>query len=124
MLLFKFLRIYYKSILYIIFVFIISIYPFQSDQERGFFNFPHFDKVIHFFLYGILAFLIFIEKPGKLNLKDYSVIVLICLILGGVIELIQITQPRRTGDFYDLLANFSGSLFAIPFYALYQKLKE
>lgn len=123
MLFYRYISIHYKSILFALLIVFLSLYPFESNTQPGFLDFPHFDKVVHFFLYSLFAFIIFTEKPGKMDVKNYFYIVVICLFLGGLIELIQISHPRRSGDIYDLIANFTGSLFAVPAHLLFKKIK-
>jgi len=114
MLIIKILARYYKSVIYAVFVLVISLIPFKDTPGSGIFNFPHMDKIIHFFLYGILCFLLLWDSRNKLRKKDYILIILLCLSFGGIIELLQISQPERSGDIFDLIANFFGSLVAVP----------
>jgi VanZ family protein len=113
---------YKISILFTLFIIGVSIYPFESDTTSSLFNIPHFDKIVHFGLYGMLAFLIFIETPSPLGKTDYMKILLLCMVLGGIVELIQVTQPERSGDIFDMLANVTGSLSAVPAYIVFKKI--
>lgn len=110
------LLIKYKfSILYGIFVLVLSLLPFKSAPGSSFFNIPYSDKIAHFVLYGILAFIMILETHHKyLKVWEYLIIISVCLFFGGIIELLQMTLPGRSGELWDLVANFSGSLTAIP----------
>ena len=79
------------------------------------------DKIVHFFLYGTLSFVILFESLWKKTFtrKMYLYAILACLVFGGIIELLQILEPERSGELYDLLANILGSIAAIlPFILL------
>ncbi len=123
MLFYRYLHAHYKSILFAILIIFLSLFPFENNSKQHFLDFPHVDKVVHFLLYASLTFIIFIERPGKMNAQNYLYIVLICLFLGGLIEFIQALHPHRSGDLLDMLANFTGSLFAIPVYYIFRKIK-
>ena len=123
MLIYRYILIHYKSILFALMIIVLSLYPFETSSKHGFFDFPHFDKVVHLLLYASFAFIIFTERPGRMNAKKYFFIVIFCLFLGGLIELVQISLPQRSGDIYDLIANFTGSLIAVPAHYVYKKIK-
>lgn len=117
----KFIKNHYLSLLFGAFILIISLIPFQSVPGRSLFNFPHMDKIVHFVLYGMFSFVILFESLWKQTFtkKTYFYAVLVCLIFGGIIEFLQILEPDRSGEWYDLLANFLGSVAAIlPFVLL------
>ena len=81
------------------------------------------DKVYHSIAYFTLAIawlIVYYKKPNK-----KYIIVICCIIFGIVIELLQnkITV-HRTGDYYDILANSSGVLFALLIFNLISKKKQ
>jgi VanZ family protein len=115
MLIIRLLIKYKFSILYALFVLFLSLLPFRGTPGSSFFNIPYSDKIAHFILYGIMAFIIILETHHKyLKVWEYIIIILICLFFGGIIELLQMSLPGRSGEVWDLVANFSGSLTAIP----------
>jgi len=116
----QFLKQYKKSFLFSLFILIISIVPVNSEAARGLFSFPYMDKFVHFIFYAVLCFLLLLEIKEEKNFKRIFIAVLICFLLGGSIEIIQSALPRRTGDIFDIVANFSGSLASIPFFNFFK----
>jgi len=69
---------------------------------------PHLDKMAHFLIYLLLAFVleqIFIAKPKALFIKAFAV--------GLIIEILQIQIPFRSFEVADLLANALGAFTGI-----------
>jgi hypothetical protein len=84
------------------------------------FPFRHFDKLLHFGEYALLAIL-FARALGSLNqVRSWWVIILLtvlfCAILGGIDELYQSTVPNRVSDVFDALADSMGGLFGGAIY--------
>jgi VanZ family protein len=81
------------------------------------------DKVYHSIAYFTLAIawlIVYYKKPNKKN-----IIVICCIIFGIVIEVLQSKiTVHRTGDYYDILANSSGVLFALLIFNLISKKKQ
>ena len=105
-----------------IIILILSLIPFQGPAGSGLLDFPHVDKLIHFILYFTLTLAILHDSGKNLKFSDYAFAVFLSLAFGGMIELIQISQPHRSGDIFDLLANFAGSLTAVPFYLVLRRI--
>jgi VanZ family protein len=94
------------------------------------------DKIVHFLMYfglSIVASLNYIyDKKGKIIiLKLVAFAVLVPIIYGGLIEILQAEYfTERSGDWYDFLADVSGSLATLPFslwfrrYLLNKRLEE
>ncbi len=122
MLIINIINKYYKSITFAVFITVISLIQFKTAPGSGLFNIPYMDKIVHFFLYGVLSFLMLRDSGRELKLITYIIIILLCLSFGGIIELIQISQPGRSGEILDLMANVTGSIIAIPVYYLYNKI--
>ncbi len=69
---------------------------------------PYSDKLVHFFLYLVLAFLLVREGAGKL------VIVTILILLGGGVEILQgMLTSYRSADVLDFLADLAGGLIGL-----------
>jgi len=69
---------------------------------------PYADKLVHFFLYFVLAFLLVREGAGKL------VTVIILILLGGGVEILQgILTTYRSADFFDFLSDLAGGLLGL-----------
>ena len=90
--------------------------------------FEHFDKIAHFFVFGLLATLWFRFLPGKLvsNGRLCGAIAL-TLLYGVVDEWIQAANPARTSDSWDWFADGAGAITAILVYRgwrLYRRVLE
>lgn len=77
--------------------------------------FPHFDKVVHFLMFGVLATVWWRERTlrrgcPKSRLQDYAVVVIWTILTGGGDELLQWILGYRGGDAMDLLADSAGAL--------------
>ena len=81
------------------------------------------DKAYHSIAYFTLAIawlIVYYKKPNK-----KYIIVICCIIFGIVIEVLQSKiTVHRTGDYYDILANSSGVLFALLIFNLISKKKQ
>jgi VanZ family protein len=93
-----------------------SVTPSKNFPELKLF--PHFDKVVHFGIYFVLALLLaaaFI-KDRKYS-RSYLLAGLASVITGIVFELIQkYLTTDRSGAIDDILANTLGVLAGITFY--------
>ena len=92
---------------------ILTLTPGDDLPDPPLIDIPHLDKFVHFMLFGVLSFLLsrefFLKKfPKKMVGSITLIIMAICLIYSGLIEIIQQFIPHRSGDWWDLLANFTG----------------
>lgn len=112
----RMIKLFYKSFLFSLVILYLSLGNIHSPQTPGLFNIPHLDKVVHFFLYGILCYLLMYESKQLKRKRHYLLFVAICLLYGIIIELLQINLAHRTGDIYDIIANGLGSITAVPLF--------
>lgn len=92
------------------------------------FNIPHFDKIVHFTLYYILAssWLVDVYKI-HLQIQKHQIVLIILFstLYGGVMEIVQkVIVQNRSGDFFDALANTTGIIvasIAFNYIILYRK---
>jgi VanZ family protein len=106
------------SVLWATVIAVLTLIPAPEIPDTPFLNIPHFDKIVHFFLFGILAFLLmqeFLEKKIRNGKSRVSIALsfLIPLIYSALIEFFQIYIPGRGADLYDLLANFAGIISGV-----------
>jgi len=120
----KFLSKYYLSFLVAIIILVLSLIPINTSVGSGLLDFPHADKVAHFMLYGLLSFILLHELhrnfKGKISIILFTLI--LCLSYGGMIEIFQSFIDGRSSEAYDLLADFIGSIMAIPAFYLFKRL--
>src|SRR5690625_4555920 len=95
----------------------------NAPATPGWLRFPHFDKVAHFFVFGLLATSIFRAFPASMKVGTRSIIsVVLVSIFGFFDELRQGFNPERTMDYLDWIADTSGAFVAVfvyvkwPFY--------
>ena len=101
------------------FAFIILIVVLADTGKLGFLGvvneFPYGDKVGHFILFGMLAFLLDLTFFQALPHADRKrVAVIIGLILALLISLEEFSQkffPERTFSLFDLSASYMGVIF-------------
>lgn len=118
------LKNYYKTIIWIFLMLYLLFSPSNVLPKGGFFNIPHFDKLVHF---GMFAFLIFLfrqesEKnaPEKLILRN--LFLFLTLIFAALSEVIQYKYIfGRSGNVYDFLADLLGFAVGTLFYILIWK---
>jgi VanZ family protein len=89
---------------------------------------PNLDKLAHsffHFVFTILWFLFFRKQVKKKNQTKLLIgAVLFSLFFGIGIEILQARLTiTRNGDFWDVLANFSGALLAFVFVIVAKRLK-
>lgn len=80
------------------------------------FQFPYFDKIVHFTMYFALSVAFILEtsviRPGhkEVTLRPYFTAFILSAIFGGLIEIIQSTLAYRSCDIMDWLADMGGAL--------------
>lgn len=121
-----FLRYNLLGILWAVFILIICILP-PSDLPVDL-PFEHFDKVVHFSLFTLLALLLIVgfkKQYEYRQLKKHSVTYtfFISMAYGFVIEMLQqFIFTTRYFDAMDIISNFSGTIFGILiFFIIYGK---
>ena len=83
---------------------------------------PFKDKIVHFvfyFVFGILWSLGLKDKLARFRFK----VLFLAIIYGIVIEVLQeVLTKNRTADFYDVLANTLGAVFAFFGYPFFENI--
>jgi VanZ family protein len=81
------------------------------------------DKLIHFFVYGLLGILFFraVRKRNSSHFQGYSMILGIVLasLYGISDEIHQFFVPDRVADIYDVMADILGSLIGVLLYQFF-----
>jgi VanZ family protein len=116
----EFVRYWLPVIVYAALMLVISSIPIRIRRVP----FRNYDKVFHFFEYGIYAWLWYRALKGTMSLSSRGRIaiatVLICTAFGIMDELYQVYTPYRTSNIYDLAADASGSFAAVILAVLVQ----
>ncbi|HOK10156.1 MAG TPA: VanZ family protein [Candidatus Hydrogenedens sp.] len=99
------------SIIYSVFIFWISIQPITMETPE---LFPYQDKIIHTFLYMLLAGIIAIglvrADERHTLIKIGCISVMVPFIYGIFIEICQIFVPTRSFELLDIFANLCGAV--------------
>jgi len=110
----RFVFRYWKSILWVTFIFLVCLLPTSGSSKTLLFRIPHIDKVIHLLLFGVLGialhsdFNIYLKGRNPNRHTALGIISFIAL-FGLSLELIQhFFMSTRSGQLLDLLANYIG----------------
>lgn len=116
-------KYFFLSIVWGILILLGCLLP-GSSLPSGF-RIPHFDKIIHAYLYGQWFWFIFksISIPNKaINYPKVLFFGGLCLLYGFIIELIQHNfVSNRSFEFGDLVANFLGLFITFCIVAIWPK---
>ncbi|MEK6584413.1 MAG: VanZ family protein, partial [Nitrospirota bacterium] len=109
----RFILLWGPVFLFAIFIFVIS----SLSSTEGADPFPHFDKVAHMFVYGVLALLIFRSLTLTLRTSNFMLVALLTIIVaiayGMSDEFHQSFVPTRNPDIKDIAADGIGALIAM-----------
>ena len=103
-------------ILWIMITAVVLLFPYGLFLPPGiFFAPPHSDKVAHFFIFVVMAFLFF-KVYTQFNVKKNIFLSFVsAVILGIFFEYMQIFVPLRTFSYYDMMVNCFGSMTVFLF---------
>jgi VanZ family protein len=92
----------------------LSILPPQSLSTFDDFQFKHMDKIVHAFMYAVLAFLWFKTlNKGNFSRFQSGVIVIGVSMYGALIEYAQILVKGRSFEWEDMISNTIGAILGI-----------
>ena len=113
---------YWKSAVWTFVILLATTLPSSSIPKISMLEIPHFDKVVHFSLFFILAIFLLSEsnklrKQGELTRFAAVVALSVSFGFGLAIELLQFfILPTRSGSLFDFVANMAGALAAVLIY--------
>ncbi len=82
---------------------------------------PHFDKIVHIFIFGLLSY----SFCRTTNRKWFWLVAFICSCYGTAMEFVQENWiPNRSFDVFDIAADTVGSFIAIVFLIYFNNLKK
>ncbi|UXP33257.1 VanZ family protein [Reichenbachiella agarivorans] len=86
-----------------------------SDGEMSWLQqIPHFDKVIHFTLFFIWAFLATLAiGNGRATNRHFLLVFVAVVVFAVMTEWLQLYVPSRTADWNDILADATGGLLGL-----------
>jgi VanZ family protein len=115
---------YWRSSVWTVIIILATTLPSSSIPKSSLLQIPHFDKLVHFVLFFVLALLILSERnslrqQGKLTNRAIVFALSISIAYGLIIELLQyFLLPTRSGSLYDFMANVLGAIMAVVLYRL------
>jgi VanZ family protein len=119
-----FFRYNYPGIVWAVIILILLGLPPNDIPDTSFITIPHFDKIVHAFLFLILVFLLargFVLQNKFTYLRNSFLTssLVFGIVYGGITELLQGSLfPGRTSDIYDFLCDASGGLAGSFFFIL------
>jgi len=116
------LKHYYLPITWMTVVILMCLLPKGHSNSYSWLKLiPHLDKYVHISMYLIMGFLFklanFRDTEGQT--QNTVIILLVCTILGLVIEILQ-PYVGRTCDYYDVISNSIGLVFGIIMYSVFK----
>ena len=114
----KYLKSYYKSIIWALVILALSLFKIEINKEFNSLNLP-IDKFAHIFLYCCFCFLVFLETKFKekkdINKKSRIIIILLLVNFYGItMEFLQYSLTTyRSAEILDFLSNLIGSLLGL-----------
>ena len=120
-------KLFWAGLFWTLFIIIACLVEGESVPKTSIFSFEHKDKLAHFFFYFVFSILLFSYKvTGKNNLsfvKAGFITFLLASVVGGMVEIGQLLLTKtRSAEWYDMLANCSGSIVGIVVSASYLKI--
>lgn len=82
---------------------------------------PHFDKLAHLLVFGLLATLLCRLYPGEETQRSHGVFAIVATSLFGLVdETRQFSNPERVFEWADWIADSLGALLAVTLYQRWQ----
>lgn len=126
----QFFKNYWKSLLWAVFIMILCGIPGNELNKVKLINIPHFDKMVHAFLYFVFTILLISENNSQkmemiIPMKAILIAALIALSYGALIEIMQKTIfINRGAEVWDMVANAFGFLLAAALYRQANKITK
>ncbi|MCM8819842.1 MAG: VanZ family protein [Candidatus Omnitrophica bacterium] len=100
---------------YIIFAYTFFIFYFSLTPKVFVFlpHIPNIDKIVHFFIYLVLSFLVLNTLKLRKNSFPYIFAFTYGFLVGIVIEIFQYFLPYRSFEIKDLIVNIFGTIFGL-----------
>lgn len=113
-------------ILWLVFISTLSLIDLNLEDTP---KIDNTDKVVHFFFHFFLSLFLVLhltqERMYKMNKRLFYLVVVFSVVYGILIEVFQaVFTINRHSDFYDVLANTTGSLVFLLSYSYFLHLKR
>ena len=94
--------------------------PGQYIPTNNWLELLSFDKFVHasIFFGMVSLWLVFLHSKQKLKTSNVIAVLLICILYGGLLEIMQATVfSQRSADWQDFIANSFGCIVAYYFFS-------
>ncbi|MBL7935784.1 MAG: VanZ family protein [Bacteroidia bacterium] len=111
------------AFLWTLIIFVLCCTPGQYIPTTNWLELLSFDKFVHASIFFVLSclWLISFLKINKLSNLSIILILLSCVLYGGLLEIMQATVfSHRSGDWLDFIANSFGCLMGLWFFTKYK----
>ncbi|GAB1405058.1 hypothetical protein MASR1M74_22370 [Lentimicrobium sp.] len=121
------LRHFRPALLWLAGILVLTLLPGSYIPKPGsFWNLLSPDKLVHLFLFGVLAWLISkgleARDNGIVFARHYLIVMAVAVILAFATEILQYLLPiGRSGNLYDAIADVAGSALGILLFNFYKK---
>ncbi len=121
----NFIKYFLPVLLWLLFIFISSYLLRDNSIGR---SFAHIDKVVHFFEFGILGFLIvraiYYSSASREMFRAVLFSFGVTVFIAGFDELHQIYVPHRTASLFDFSSDIAGIFTALIVFWLIARNKD
>ena len=121
-----FLR-YLPSVLFGLFILVVSVVPIDFQETPSILLFPGFDKLVHAGMYAVLVFLLLIEilRGHGVTWFTISGIPSLVFVYSVLIEIIQhYLISSRSGEVLDIAANLGGTVAGVLAALLFHRIRS
>ena len=117
------IRSFWKVILWIIVITLLSCLPARDIIEPSFLKIPNLDKIVHFIMYSFFSFLLIQALLRYKPAGNHELFLIITIITssayGCLMELAQLKIfTSREGDITDLAFNITGAIAGLLIYEI------
>ena len=116
---------YYRSIILAMIIMVLSLSSTGSIAPQKIPEIPHIDQFVHFLFYFAFSFILLLDfnKTFFTFYPGIIVPVIICLLYGGLMEMIQYYIPYREAEMADLIFNLLGTGIGLVIYFAWKQIK-
>jgi VanZ family protein len=113
---FKLITLFVKPLVWLVFIAVLCFMPAEDIPKTPLILIPHFDKLVHFGMYFILAVLL-IRPLRFFRMPVWPVTLLISVFIGGMIEILQFAiTDTRSASWGDFFADTAGAIVGLLVY--------
>jgi VanZ family protein len=108
------------ALLWTLIIFILCSTPGHFIPTTNWLELLSFDKFVHASIFFVLSclWLVYFLKTNKSSLLIITIVILVCIIYGGLLEIMQAKVfSDRSGDWLDFIANSFGCLMGLWFFS-------